>query len=76
MLPACLPACGVGSRPDLPSVTLKRNVEGLLSLLLSLKKRPSQIRYQGTSPAARQVPPTTYRLPASQAQTDRQQTDS
>ena len=32
-----------------------RNVSGILSMLLSLKKRPSQIRYQGASEVARRT---------------------
>jgi vacuolar protein sorting-associated protein 45 len=32
-----------------------RNVQGILSSLLSFKRRPSQIRYQGTSDLARRV---------------------
>lgn len=35
--------------------TLDRNVKGLLSVFLSLKRRPTQIRYQGTSELARKV---------------------
>lgn len=34
---------------------LDQHVRGLLSVFLSLKRRPSQIRYQGTSELARQV---------------------
>ena len=33
----------------------ERNLSGVLSLLLSLKKRPSQIRYQGSSELARKL---------------------
>lgn len=34
---------------------MQRSVAGVLSALLSFKKRPSQIRYAAASPAARQV---------------------
>ncbi|GAB5036017.1 vacuolar protein sorting-associated protein 45, partial [Nannochloropsis oceanica] len=43
------------SLPNPAPAVLTRTVQGLASALLSFKKKPAQIRYQGTSPAARQV---------------------
>ena len=47
------------SQPHLRSMEtgkiFDRNVQGILSILLSFKRRPSQIRYQGTSELARRI---------------------
>jgi hypothetical protein len=43
------------STTALAAAAMQRSVSGVLSALLSFKRRPSQIRYQAASPAARQV---------------------
>lgn len=43
------------STAALAAAAMQRSVAGVLSALLSFKRRPSQIRYQAASPAARQV---------------------
>ena len=37
------------------NLILERNTNGIISVLLSFKRRPSQIRYQGSSPVARRL---------------------
>lgn len=44
-----------GPLQDQSSKMITRNVQGILSVLLSFKKKPIQIRYQGASSLARQV---------------------
>ena len=46
---------GAGGGDHLEQQQHERNVQGVLSALLSLKMKPSAIRYSGTSPAAKHV---------------------
>lgn len=46
---------GVIGRSAATTQILERNVSGILSVLLALKRRPSQIRFQGHSDVAKQI---------------------